>query len=85
MKFVFIWIAFKMQPIRLQFLWIFLLALLAYWLPAQMPSTGLPLLNIMLRSALCALIFGGPLLFFKWVPDINEFVVEVWKKFGRKS
>ncbi len=78
-KYVFIWIVFKMQPIRLNFLWVMLLAALAYLLASLIPSTGFSLLNIILKSGLCALLFAAPLLYFKIVPDINEFVVDLLK------
>jgi O-antigen/teichoic acid export membrane protein len=79
-KFVFIWLVFKMQPIRLTFLWVFLLAVVAYIVSSLLPSTGIPLINILIRSGMCVLLFAGPLLYLKLVPDINEFVLEAWKK-----
>lgn len=79
-KFVFIWVVFKMQPVRLTFLWIFLLAVVAYVVSSLLPSTGIPLINIIIRSGLCVLLFAGPLLYLRLVPDINEFVLEAWKK-----
>ncbi len=75
-KFVFIWITFGMQPIRWSYLIVLGLAALAYFLPDQLPSTGIPLVNIVINSVLAALIFVGPLLHFKLVPDINEALSE---------
>ncbi len=78
-KFIFIWITFGMQPIRWSFLGILVLAALAYLIPAQLPSSDFPLLNILINSALAMLLFGVPLYYFRLVPDINELLSEGWK------
>ncbi len=83
-KYLFIWITFKMQPVRLNYLWILLLAGIAYFLPSLLPSTGIPLLNVIIKSGVAGLLFVGPLLYFRLVPDINEFIEPYWKKLRKR-
>lgn len=77
-KYVFIWSRFGMQPLRWSFLWVFLLAAIAYVVSSILPPTGIPLINIVLKSGLAALLFGGPLLYFRLAPDVNEAAGELW-------
>ncbi|MEL7119874.1 MAG: oligosaccharide flippase family protein [Bacteroidota bacterium] len=88
MKFVFIWIKFKMQPFDFTFLMVLLLAVIAFAVAYFLPSTSISEVNIVLRSAVAGLLFGIPLLYFNLVPDINEAIITVWstvKKYIIKS
>lgn len=82
-KFVFIWVKFKMQPIDLTYLAIFGIAVFAYLISSLIPSTGESsinyIINIGLNSSVALLLFVIPLLYFRLVPDINETAAQAWQ------
>ena len=68
-KFLFLWVKFHLQPFGLKTLYALLCMLITYlftWMiPPAGPEVGPSLLNIVVRSGLIVLVFGGSVLLFR--------------------
>ena len=73
-KLVFIWINFKMQPFTLATVKILLLAGLCWAMIYFIPFNFHPIVNIMLRSVLLTIVYGGLTLYFEISSDVNGMV-----------
>ena len=72
-KYLFILIQFKMQPLGLVTVKILLLGVAAYILTLLLPTMGIPLFDIIIRSALLTIVFGGAMIFLKISPEVSGF------------
>lgn len=79
LKFLFLWLKFKMQPFTWSVLWVALIGVFAYVLVLLLPVFSLPILGLMAKSSLCSLVFGGLIWRFRLSPDLNQLVGKVWK------
>ena len=70
-KLIFIWINFKIQPFTVATLKILLLAGLCWVMIHFVPFNFHPIVNIMLRSVLLTIVYGGATLYFEISPDVN--------------
>jgi len=76
MRFVFILQKYKMQPISIKFIIVPIVFGVAYFISGRID--GLPLIaNILFRSAIFTLIFGGLILFLKVSDDVNTQVAKI--------
>lgn len=73
-KLIFIWVNFKMQPFTFATLQILLLAGLCWAMIYFIPFNFHPIVNILLRSTLLTIIYGGLTLYLGISPDINGMV-----------
>ncbi len=73
-KLIFIWINFKMQPFTFSTLKILFLAGLCWGMIYYVPFNFHPIVNILLRSTLLTIVYGGLTLYFEISPDINGIV-----------
>ena len=80
LKFIVLWVKIKMQPLTWQVLWVLAIGALAYLAAAWLPNFGLPLIGLLLKSSVVALIFGGLVLRFRLSPDINQLVENLWQR-----
>lgn len=67
-----VWFKFRLQPFSPQTFYVLLAGLLAFALVFLVPKTGMPLLDIMIRSGLYVLLFGGAAFYFRFSPDLND-------------
>lgn len=73
-KLIFIWINFKMQPFTVATVKILLLAGLCWAMIYYVPFNFHPIVNILLRSTLLTIVYGGLTLYFAISPDVNGMV-----------
>lgn len=73
-KLIFIWVNFKMQPFTFATLKILILAGLCWAMIYFIPFNFHPIVNIMLRSVLLTIVYGGLTLYFEISPDVNGMV-----------
>jgi O-antigen/teichoic acid export membrane protein len=79
-----VWHFFRLQPFNLRMLGVFALAGFAYLVGVALPVLPHFALDLPVRSLLITAAFVGPLLGFRLVPDINEYVMGVWRKIRGK-
>ena len=84
-KFIFLWTKLKLQPFSLQTLQVLGLAIITYGLNLLLPDVGYAILNIIIKSALVVLIFGGGVMFFRISEDISTLVDSLWSKYFYKK
>ncbi len=75
-KYLFILIQFKMQPFSRATLKILLLGLLTYAVTLLLPTTGTPLLDILIQSSVIAMIFGGAIVRLNISPEVTGFYLK---------
>ncbi len=73
-KLIFIWVNFKMQPFTVATVKILLLAGLCWAMIYFIPFNFHPIVNIILRSILLTIVYGGATLYFEISPDVNGMV-----------
>ncbi len=73
-KLIFIWVNFKMQPFTFATLQILLLAGLCWSMIYFIPFDFHPIVNILLRSVLLTIVYGGLTLYLAISPDVNGMV-----------
>ena len=78
-----VWYKFRLQPFTGNTLYVLAAGLLAYALVLFFPKTDVPLLDIVLRSGLFVLIFGGMAYYFRFSKDLNDMVKMLLGKLKR--
>lgn len=79
-KLLFIQIKFKMHPFSQKSLGLLAAAAISLLLGLWIPTTSIPLLNIMLRSILCGLIFAFLVFRFNLAPDLQKLSLDIFKR-----
>lgn len=74
LKFAILKIKLKISPFSMGTVYILGIALLSYFLIASIPLTEIHFLNLLLKSILFTLIFGGMIIYFKISNDVNDLV-----------
>lgn len=82
-KFSFLWWKLNLQPFSMKTIQIILLGIFTYLCIYFTPSTGWIIPNIMIKSLLVCLIFGGGILYFKMSQDISKILEMQWKKYKK--
>lgn len=72
-RFIFVWVKFKMQPFGWGSAWVVVIGGLAYILGSIIPGTGYHLLDIIVKSGITFITFGGLVWYFNFSPDISNF------------
>lgn len=70
-KYLFVWIKFRIQPFSKKTFLAFLITALVYVGQLQLPSFDLPLVDLIIRSSLIGIIFLGLMIGLKISPEIN--------------
>lgn len=78
LKLIYIRIKLKMHPFTWNTLWVVVLGGITYGVVSVIPDTNIPLLDIVIKSGVIALIYIPNLLYFKLSEDINEVVFRTW-------
>ncbi len=85
---VFVWVAFGMQPFSGRFVVVILIGLAVWWLAVQYPygnGTVRVMADVVLRSGLITLLFGGLVIGLKLSPDLNQTVTGLLKPFAKAN
>lgn len=80
---VLVWYKFRLQPFTSKTLWVIVSGFVAYWLVFFIPKSGIDLLDIVIRSGLYALIFGGLAFYFRLSADLNDMLRMLASKLKR--
>ena len=73
-KLIFIQVKFKMHPLSLPMLYVSFIALIAFGIVYFIPLNGGPIFNLIIRSAIFALLFILPAYFLNVSRDMNEVI-----------
>ncbi len=84
LKLVFIKYRFNLQPFSYKTLVLFALSLFIWFLASLIPSTGIPLVNIIIRSLFILLVYGFSFLGLNISSDVNAYVSDLWQKIAGK-
>lgn len=79
-KFLLIWWRMQMNPFDRQFLWPIVFGGLACTCGLLIPSTSVPLINMVLKSGIAIGIFGGLVWRFNLSPDITKMADTAWNR-----
>ena len=79
-KLIFIWVQFKMQPFTMATLKILIIVAICWGGIYLIPITFHPIVNILLRSILLTILYGGMVLYFNISPDINNLITNGLEK-----
>jgi O-antigen/teichoic acid export membrane protein len=71
-----VWRHLRINPFSRQMLLVLVLALLVIFIGYWIPGTGFPLLNIVVKGMATAVLFIGPILYFRISPDLNDFLLK---------
>lgn len=85
LKFLFLFFKFKMQPFTLRTLTTTGLALSVWFVVSSVPFSGIILLDLVLRTLLCAGLFAALIYVFKVSAEVNEFLDNLIKKVMLRS
>ena len=72
MKMGYVYHKFKMQPFTSKTIWIILIAIICYLVGVYFPSSGIPILDIIIRSSIIGVIYGLAVYYFEISKEINE-------------
>jgi O-antigen/teichoic acid export membrane protein len=75
-KYVYIWIKLKLQPLDFSFVKAILVGSISFFIIFTLPDLGHPILNIFFRSAIFTICYGTLILGSKASEDINSFVAK---------
>jgi len=84
LKLIFIKYQFNLQPFSQKTLLLFALSLLTWFLASFIPDTGIPVLNILLRSVFIVLFYGIGFLGMNISPDVKAYLLDFWHKINPK-
>jgi hypothetical protein len=70
----FVWYNFKMQPFRLNCLWVLLITIGILSIAHYLPFIINKYVSICINSAIIGTLYMGAILLFKFSPDINNLV-----------
>jgi len=82
LKFIILWVKYRLQPFTWAVLWVLAIGILAYLAAALLPQpeNGNPFLWLLIKSSITTVVFGGLVWYFKLSPDINQLLEKAWKK-----
>jgi len=82
LKFILLWVKFRLQPFTWPVFWVLAIGILAYLAAALVPQPedSNPLLWLLLKSSITTVVFGGLVWYFKLSPDINQLIEKAWRK-----
>lgn len=82
-KFIYIYKKMKIHPLSWSTLWALLIILAVYGLSIIIPGTGMPLVDIIIRSVIILGLGGVSILYFRVSPDLNDLFEEAMAKIKR--
>jgi O-antigen/teichoic acid export membrane protein len=71
LRYLFLYIKFKLQPYTIRFVYVILIGALAYFITSQIPVFSNFIIDILIRSTVMASLFCFPVYFLKISVDIN--------------
>lgn len=85
LKFLFIWIRFRMQPFSIATVKLVVISVASYALICWWPLTGKPLLDLLIRCVAIAIVFLSGVWFWKVSEDVQELYLRLREKLMPKS
>jgi O-antigen/teichoic acid export membrane protein len=85
LKFIFIWLKFKMQPFSMNTLKIFIIAILVFYTSGLIPFPDNAIVDIIIRSTYITLIYSFFIIYFNISPDVNAIFQTILNKAGIKK
>lgn len=85
LRFLFLYLKFRLQPFNMKFIIILLIAGAAYLASSTIPPFGNFIADIIIRSSLITLLFGLPVYFLKISGDINQKADQYLRMIGLKK
>ena len=82
MRFLFLKHRFKLQPYKIQFIYLLIIAGIAYFVGSVLPELNNYILDILYRSFILTLVFALPVYFFGISSDVNDVINNSMKKLG---
>ena len=80
MKGLFIWFKLRMHPFQRATGYVLLLGLASYGITALLPTSSIPLLEILMRGGMFTGLFMGSILYFEVSPEVSD----IWSKWTQK-
>ncbi|HXP48806.1 MAG TPA: polysaccharide biosynthesis C-terminal domain-containing protein, partial [Bacteroidia bacterium] len=79
LRLLFVQYHYKMQPFTLNCLWVLLITILVWAIASQIPTVHNKYFDILLRSTVMVVLYGGAVLYFKLSTDINDLIYSYTK------
>lgn len=76
-----LWYYYRLQPFFPNHFYILLLIGIAFGLNTLLPNFESPIVNALFKSSIIGAFFGSSLLLFRLVPDFNDFIIMLYRKF----
>jgi O-antigen/teichoic acid export membrane protein len=86
--FLFLKIKYRLQPYSLHYLWVVLIAVIAYVAGYFVPASDNLYFDIFYRSAIISVVYLVLLLWFRLYPELNErytWLISILRSFGKKA
>jgi O-antigen/teichoic acid export membrane protein len=82
LKFIILWVKYRLQPFTWAVVWVLAIGILAYLAAAVLPQpeNGNPLFWLLIKSSITTVVFGGFVWYFKLSPDINQLLEKAWNR-----
>lgn len=80
LRFLFLYIKYKLQPYNIRFLWVLLIGIVSFLIAFSIPTISSFIIDILVRSSLFTALFCLPIYFFKISEDINHKADEILRK-----
>jgi O-antigen/teichoic acid export membrane protein len=84
-KFIYLWVVFKLQPFSLNFLKVLIIAAISCMAAFFLPVLNNSFLDIILKSAVICIIFLGLVIITKASDDIHTFIKELKGSFANEN
>jgi O-antigen/teichoic acid export membrane protein len=73
-KFIFLWITFRLQPFTKNAVWVIAAMLITWLLVGRLPMLDVALVDVIVRSTMITILFMSIVIFFKVSGDMNSFL-----------
>jgi O-antigen/teichoic acid export membrane protein len=73
-KFIFLWITFRLQPFTKNVVWVIAAMLITWLLVGRLPMLDVALVDVIVRSTMITILFMSIVIFFKVSGDMNSFL-----------
>lgn len=79
LRLLFVYYSYNMQPFTLDCLWVLLITIIVWAITIQIPHLHNKYFDIILKSAVVSLLYGGAILYFRLSSDVNNLVYSYTK------
>jgi O-antigen/teichoic acid export membrane protein len=82
LRYLFLYVKYKLQPYNQRFIYVILIGIAAYTLSGAIPANFHYIIDLLIRSTVFSLLFLLPVYFFKISVDLNQAADSVLKRIG---